>query len=174
MTDFEKRLTGGHPNSLGNTIEVVNDVLRHHKYFEELFNCYFSEDEVVRLRVSNAMKRIAREEKQLLLPYLNRFLTEIAQIDQASTQWTLAQLFLLLEDEMTQNQISKAKLILQNNLSNHQDWIVLNQTMETLGRWAQKDGTLAEWLEPHLARLSEDTRKSVSKKAMKTLQILEN
>ncbi|SHG20528.1 hypothetical protein [Flagellimonas flava] len=174
MKNFEKRLTGGHPNSLGNTIEVVNDVLQHHEYFEELFNCYFSDDEVVRLRVSNAMKRIAKEEKQLLVPYLNRFLNEISQIDQASTQWTLAQLFLLLEDGMNQDQMSKARLLLQNNLANHKDWIVLSQTMETLGQWAKKDDNLNAWLRPHLVRLSKDARKSVSKKATKTLEILEN
>ena len=56
MKNFEQRLTGGHPNSLGNTIEVVNEVLKDEKLFDELFNCYFSRDEIVRLRVSNAMK----------------------------------------------------------------------------------------------------------------------
>ena len=61
MRNFEERLTGGHPNSLGNTIEVVEEVLQHHEAFDELFNCYFSTDEVVRLRVSNAMRRVYKE-----------------------------------------------------------------------------------------------------------------
>jgi len=58
MNDFEKRLKGGHPNSLGNTIEVVEEVLAKNDLFNELFNCYFSNDEVVRLRTSNAMNFI--------------------------------------------------------------------------------------------------------------------
>jgi len=170
MQNFEDRLKGGHPNSLGNTVEIVEEVLENPMFSDELFNCYFSNDEVVRLRVSNAMKRIGKANKSLLLPYLERFLTEIAAIDQASTQWTLAQLFLLLEKDLNETQLSQAKAILQNNLAHHQDWIVLNTTMDTLTKWAKKDEALKIWLKPHLARLQNDTRKSVANKASKLFQ----
>ena len=63
MKSIEQTLTGGHPNSLGNTVEVVNMILSDHSHFQELFECYFSDNEVVRLRVSNAMKRIFKENK---------------------------------------------------------------------------------------------------------------
>ncbi|UJH67869.1 hypothetical protein [Allomuricauda sp. SCSIO 65647] len=169
MPDFEQRLKGGHPNSLGNTVELVDEVLADHGLFDELFHCYFSEDEVVRLRVSNAMKRICKAKKDLLLPYLDRFLDDIANIDQASTQWTLAQLFLLLENDMAKAQMAKAKTLLKHNLAHHNDWIVLNQTMDTLAKWAKKDEELQKWLIPHLERLTNDNRKSVSKKALKVL-----
>lgn len=55
MKNFEQRLKGGHLNSLGNTIEIVEEVLAENELFNELFNCYFSDDELVRLRTSNAM-----------------------------------------------------------------------------------------------------------------------
>lgn len=139
MKNFEKRLKGGHPNSLGNSLEVVDEVFADHSGFDELFNCYFSTDEIVRLRTSNAMKRICKEEKQLLIPYMDRFLSEISKIDQASTQWTLSQLFDMLEKHMSNPQISKAKAIMKNNLENHADWIVLNATMDTLAQWSIKD-----------------------------------
>ncbi|MEM8506301.1 MAG: hypothetical protein AAF717_00670 [Bacteroidota bacterium] len=172
MLDFEDRLKGGHPNSLGNTIEIVEEVLETPSLFGRVFECYFSNDEVVRLRVSNAMKRICKAEKKLVVPYLDRLLNEISRIDQASTQWTLAQLFLALEKDMTSAQKSRAITIMKKNLVSHDDWIVLNQTMETLGRWASKDIGLKHWLQPHLLRLSKDERKSVAKKAMKTKEIL--
>ena len=169
MQNFEQQLTGGHPNSLGNTVQVVEKVLKNPEHFEELFNCYFSDDEVVRLRVSNAMKRIANERKELLVPYIDRFLDEIAGIDQASTQWTLAQLFLLLEKEMDATQTRKAKEILTYNLAHQDDWIVLNVTMKTLADWAKNDAQLKSFLFPHLERLSEDSRKSIAGKAKKIL-----
>ncbi|TAI49281.1 hypothetical protein [Flagellimonas allohymeniacidonis] len=169
---FEERLKGGHPNSLGNTIEIVEEVLHRPSGFDELFNCYFSNDEVVRLRVSNAMKRICKARKSLLVPYIERFLNEISKIDQASTQWTLAQLFLLLQKDMTDAQFEKAKQILQHNLATHNDWIVLNQTMDTLGRWAKEDDELRGWILAHLERLSSDSRKSVAKKALKTIDLI--
>ncbi len=160
---------GGHPNSLGNTVEVVATVLKRPERFEELFNCYFSEDEVVRLRVSNAMKRIGKEQKALLVPYIDRFLDVISTIEQASTQWTLAQLFLLLEHDLSALQLRKAKELLIKNLGRYDDWIVLNTTMETLGRWAKKDAKLKQWLIPQLERLSKDQRKSVHGRAKKIL-----
>lgn len=169
---FEQQLTGGHPNSLGNTIEVVDEVLTDSSKFDELFNCYLSNDEVVRLRVSNAMKRICKEKPELLVPYLDRFINEIADIDQASTQWTLAQLFILLENDLSDSQMLKAKEIVKKNLANHNDWIVLNTSMETLFQWAKEDRDLRKWLLPHLERLSKDKRKSVSKRASKFLDLI--
>ena len=174
MKNFEVRLTGGHPNSLGNTVEVVVEVLADHDSFEELFLCYFSEDEVVRLRVSNAMKRICKAEETLLIPYIDRFITEIAKIDQASTQWTLSQLFDLLAKHMSDNQQLEAERIMKYNLANHNDWIVLISTMDTLGKWAKHQPELAKWLRPQLDRLSQDSRKSVAKRAQKLSSSIAN
>ncbi|WP_422083806.1 hypothetical protein [Ulvibacterium sp.] len=172
MKDFESRLKGGHPNSLGNTVEVVEAVLADNDLFDELYHCYFSTDEVVRLRTSNAMKRICKAKKPILVPYMDRFLTDIAKIDQASTQWTLAQLFGMLEQEMSERQIEQAKKIMKNNLAHHSDWIVLNQAMDTLTNWSKKDTDLKTWILPHLERLSSDERKSVSGRAKKMIDKL--
>ena len=62
---FEKLLKGGHPNSLGNTLEVVDVVLGKTDKMEDLFLCYQSDDETVRLRTSNAFKRIFRAKPEL-------------------------------------------------------------------------------------------------------------
>ena len=120
------------------------------------------------------MKRICKANKPLLIPYIDRFLTEIAQINQASTQWTLADLFGMMEKEMTAAQIVQATAIMKNNLATHQDWIVLNQTMNTLAKWAISDKTLKAWMLPHLERLQWDERKSVSGRSKKMLVKLQD
>ena len=169
---FEQMLTGGHPNSLGRTIEVVDLVLSKLDRFDELFDCYRSDDAVVRLRTSNAMKRIEAERHDLLVPYIDRFIGEIGQLDQASAQWTLAQLFERLSEDMTKRQQAAALEIMKRNLAVHDDWIVLNTTIETLARWAARDQDLKAWLRPHLERLSSDSRKSVASRATKKLAAL--
>lgn len=169
---FEKMLTGGHPNSLGRTVEVVEIVLADRDRLEELYACYRSDDEVVRLRTSNALKRISREKPEWLVPLIDGFLTEIADLDQASAQWTLADLFETLAPLLTPAQRQQAEAVLKRNLAHHHDWIVLNQTMKTLGAWAKTDPALKDWLVPHLERLSGDGRKSVAKTAAKTLKTL--
>ena len=171
-TDFERMLTGGHPNSLGNTVAVVDAVLADKSRLDELYQCYFSDDAVVRLRVSSAMKRICQAHADWLVPYIDVFQDEISTIDQASAQWTLAQLFLWLHDRMTETQKRKAVDILKRNLMTNKDWIVQNHTMETLGTWAETDEDLRTWLVPQLERLVDDHRKSVAGRARKLLDRL--
>ena len=174
MEKFEEMLTGGHPNSLGRTVEVVDMVLEDQNRFEELYQCYFSQNEVVRLRTSNAMKRICKEEKKLLLPYVESFLNEISLLKQASAQWTLAQLFLELTPDLSQEQKKKATEILKYNLIHQTDWIVLNMTIKTLATWSKKNNKLRDWLIPQLEYLEHDKRKSVSNNAKKTMKLLES
>ena len=169
---FEEMLTGGHPNSLGNTLEVVAIILADKNRLDDLYQCYFSEDEVVRLRVSSAMKRICKAHPNWLVPYLDRFLTVVAKIDQASTQWTLAQLFLWLEDKMDPKQKEQAVSILQFNLDNSNDWIVQNTTIETLTLWSRGNDDLKEWLIPRLEQFTKSSRKSVARRAEKALSRL--
>ena len=176
MRHYAAQLTGGKPNSLGNTVQVVADVLAHPDTFDELFDCYFDEDELVRLRVSNCMKRIAAEQPGLLVPYLDRFLGEIAFIPQPSTQWTLAQLLLTYRKRLSPKQYATAVDLLKRPFDKspeeapwHDDWIVVNMTMKTLGAFAKTDDELRAWLLPHLERLSTDRRKSVAGKAAKLL-----
>jgi hypothetical protein len=172
INSFEEMLTGGHPNSLGNTVEVVNLILADIKKLEDLYQCYFSVDEVVRLRVSNAMKRICREHPDWLFPYIDKFLTEISKINQASTQWTLAQIFLWLEKDMSTVQIETAKEILKINLEKTNDLIVQNTTIETLSTWAKDDEKLRLWIIPRLEKYSKSDRKSVAGRAKKMLNSL--
>lgn len=170
---FETMLTGGHPNSLGRTIEVVDLVLATPARFADLYDCYQSADEVVRLRVSNALRRVEAERHDLLVPYIDRLTREIGALDQPSAQWTLAVLFKLLERDMTPAQKSAAQAIMQRNLAQHSDWIVLNNSMETLTLWAGSDDALKAWVIPHLQRLTKDGRKSVMARAVKFLAQLE-
>ncbi len=169
---FEEMLTGGHHNSLGRTVEVVDCVLAQPERMKDLFGCYGSDDEVVRLRTSSAIKRVTKAQAGLVVPFLDRLINEIGILDQASAQWTLAQLFQILRDKMSATQIDGALGIMKRNLAEHGDWIVLNTTVESLVEWSENDDELTEWLKPHLARLANDSRKSVSKRAQKALSQL--
>lgn len=169
---LESMLSGGHPNSLGRTLEVVARVLAAPERLPDLFDCYTSPDEVVRMRVSNALKRISGEQPELLLPWLDHLLGQVSKIEQASAQWTLATIFEKLEFGMSPGQKSGATAVMQANLENCHDWIVLNTTMETLASWARNDARLKTWLLPRLQRLATDKRGSVSRKAVKMTALL--
>ncbi len=166
---FEPMLTGGHPNSLGRTLEVVDAVLADPSRLAELYGCYSSADEVVRLRVSSAMKRVQAARPDLIVPFYDRLIDEIGALDQPSAQWTLAILFRVGAPDMTPEQFGRAKALVQRNLAEHDDWIVLNTSIDVLSGWAEDDEHLRIWLRPQLERLRKDPRKSVSKRAQKAL-----
>lgn len=168
---FEQMLTGGHPNSLGRTLEVVDAVLADRSRQADLFQCYFSEDEVVRLRVSSAMKRVTIAHPDWTMDFMDGLQGEIAAIDQASTQWTLALLFDMTKDLQSDAQRRRSVDIMKDNLAHHDDWIVLNNTMQVLFDWSTDDPALKEWLWPHLERLAGETRKSVARRATKLLAL---
>ena len=172
MIDFEEALSGGHPNSLGRTDEIVELVLADRARLDDLYRCYFSDDEVVRLRVSSAMKRVTIAEPDWMMDLLDGLQSEIAAIDQASTQWTLALIFDHLAGRLSEKQRSRALEIMQGNLKHHSDWIVLNNSMKVLGKWATTDPELAAWLRPQASRLLNDERKSVASNARKLLEQL--
>ena len=71
-------LRGGHPNSLGRTVEAVELVLADPSLLGALIDTYASDDATVRLRVSSALNRISRARPELLAaviePRLLRFL----------------------------------------------------------------------------------------------------
>lgn len=137
-----------------------------------LFRCYESQDEVVRLRTSNALKRVTRAQPTWVAPYLDHLLDDITQIDQASARWTLAQLFAALEAYLSVQQKEKAKAVLKPNLASSDDWIVVIKSLETLSAWAEEDAPLRTWLRPQLERRSRDPRKAVAGKAKKLYKTL--
>lgn len=185
---IEARLTGGHPNSLGETVSVAEDVLRDNskRLFRELCDTYDSEDEVVRLRVSSALKRVCGLHRDSLSPtikpkpewILERFdwlIDDIGNnLDQPSAKWSVAQIVLELQNKITNDQLSKAIELLKRNLETENDWIVQNITADTLANLALKDGSLKKWLIPRLEKMKSDKRKSVSAKAAKLLGSLSN
>lgn len=162
-------LKGGHPNSLGRTAEVVNIVLADPARLPELFAAIADSDDLVRLRVGDALEKVCRERPGWFVSYIDRVLHDLGQIDQPSVQWHVAQLLKHLRSDFSGGQEQRATELLQRNLSTSTDWIVLNVTMDVLTEWASGDAALANWLAPNLERLSRDQRKSVAKRASKRL-----
>ena len=177
IEDFETMLTGGHPNSLGRTLEVVAAVAEAPERIQELLDTYKSENDVVRLRVSNALKRIEKANQPLMLAHLDTFLDRVIDLPevgaQPSAQWTVAQICLAVSGHLSAEQHARAKAHMQHNLDTMNDWIVLAQTITTLTTWSKEDAALATWLRPRLELRTEDSRISVAKRASKCLQQLD-
>ena len=166
---FADMLKGGHPNSLGRTGEVVGIVLADCARLEELFATMADPDEVVRMRVGDALEKVCREQPGWFIAHVDRLISDLGKIEQPSVQWHVAQMLQHVHGDLSHDQAQQGTELLQRNLSRSTDWIVLNVTMDALAAWADRDTPLADWLAPELERLRQDERKSVSRRASKHL-----
>lgn len=141
---------------------MVEEVLNSPECFDELFSCYQSDNETVKLRVSNAMKRIVAAKPEMILPYLDRFIDEVSVLEQPSAQRTFSQLMLTVQSELSITQRNQTISIIFRYLQDSSDWIVLTTSMKTLAEWAKDDQSVKTKLLPYLQHLTQDSRKSVS------------
>ncbi|MCB0857396.1 MAG: hypothetical protein KDB57_04645 [Solirubrobacterales bacterium] len=173
MTEpFAEMLTGGHPNSLGRTEQVVGIVVDDRNRLDELFACLDSPDELVRMRAGDGLEKVCRERQEWFVPWADRFLAEFGRIDQPSVKWHTAQILDHLRADLTDQQRQQANDLLIHYLDESDDWIVLNTSAGILTRWAGPDPKLARSLRPRLERLTNDRRKSVARRATKSLESL--
>jgi hypothetical protein len=168
---FEEVLAEGNRRSLGRAEEIVGIVIRHPDRFEELFDCIFSEDEIVRMRASDALEKVCRQRPDLFQPYTSTLLTEVSKINQPSVQWHLAQIIARL----TLNTKDKATAIsvLKINLLQSKDWIVLNWTLDSLAKFALDDARLRQWFIGVLRQYQGSDYKSIASRARRLLAQLE-
>jgi hypothetical protein len=144
VEEFETRLTGGHPNSLGRTVDLVDAVLADRARLAELYAWYFSRND----------SSLERDEEG---------------DDRAATQWMLALLLDLTRALQTPAQHERSLDIMKRHPAGHADWIVLYNSMPVLHEWSLDDPVLAKWFTPHLERLAREPRRSVAARATKLL-----
>jgi hypothetical protein len=133
----EMLMVGGHANSLGKVNEVIEIVLQDKSRLEELYACMFAEDAWVRMRAADALEKICREHSDWIVPYIDRFQSELAMSTQASIQWHLAQIYEQID--LTPEQKQRAIDWLKNLLSTKEvDWIVSANVMDTLAQFTRE------------------------------------
>jgi hypothetical protein len=164
---IEKALSGGDPRSLGRTEEIVQLVLKNPPRVGELFECLFSDDEIVRMRGSDALEKVCRQRPDLLTPFTERLLREVSKIEQPSVQWHLAQM--LSELPLHGEHRRRAIAILRRNLSRYDDWIVTNLTLEALATFARQSTGMRKSFSRLLRQYMRSQHKSVAKRASKLL-----
>lgn len=83
---FADMLRGGHPNSLGNTEQVVSITLADHDRLDELFAAIADPDGVVRMRVGDALEKVCREQPGWFVPRIDHIIDVLGNVDQPSVQ----------------------------------------------------------------------------------------
>ncbi len=162
---------GGKKNTLGRAEEVVHVVLADRSRLEELYQCLFEDDAWLRMRAMDALEKVCRVHPEWLSLYVDRLLREVADSEQASIQWHLAELFREIDLSAEQRRLA-ITIMKQNIATKDADWIVASNTMETLAEFVA-DGILpAAELLPLLEIQQTHRSKAVVKRATRMLDQL--
>jgi|688.fasta_scaffold275567_2 hypothetical protein len=127
-----KVLSEGNPNSLGRLLEVLEWIKAKEFTIEGLLDLYEKEDRYVSMRVSNILKRLWREDAQIILTHIDRMINQAQSLKNPTFRWTLAQMYDELFLELTAKQRTQFIIEIQNNLNLGDDWIMLSQSMKAL------------------------------------------
>ena len=150
----------------------MDAVLGNTDKMEDLLLCYQSDDETVRLRTSNAFKRIFRAKPELFKQWKQRFIKEVAEIYQPSAKLTSIQILNVLFDQLDEKEKNQSVEICMRYLRNEKDWIVINQSLNFIRNHLER----FDFKDPEMMKLLKnfvnDERISISKNAEKLINVL--
>lgn len=163
-------LLEGKPNSLGRVIEVYDSVTSGRISVIDLYNLYQFEDVSVSMRVSNILKRLWRDDPTNILPLIDLFIEDAKKLLNPTFRWTIAQIVTELNALLDIKQLKAMSLIVFDNLTISQDWILLAQSLKSCqfiikNQIGTPDITIIEGL-------TNDSRNAVSSQALKVIKLL--
>ncbi len=134
-------LRGGDHRSIGRVDEVVEIVLSFPSRFDEVFNGILSEDSLIRMRCADAAEKITRKRPDLLIPFKERLIEEVASIDQQEVQWHMAQMMAYLK--YTGEEEARVVKVLRGLFSSKSRIVVIS-SLDTLTELATRNHSLRE------------------------------
>jgi len=109
MKSIIEKLKGGDFRSIGNSNEVVEEVLNNPVLFDAVFKAMLNEDRLVRMRAADAVEKITRDHPEYLQPYKTDLIKHVAAVKQQEVRWHTAQmihrLILTKEEKRTSAEI---------------------------------------------------------------------
>ena len=140
MSHVLQKLRGGDLRSIGRSNEVVQDVLEDPALFAEVFEGLFSDDPRVRMRSADVLEKLSAKRPELLQPFKERLIHQVARIPQQEVQWHAAQMFSYLETSQAER--DEFLRILLSYIDTAKSTIVKVCAMQALADLAVRDETI--------------------------------
>ena len=132
-------LQGGDRRSIERVDEVIAAVLQDPSQFPALFGGMLHDDALIRMRSADAVEKITSEHPDLLGPYKQQLLHQIARSDQQEVRWHVAQMLPRLA--LSDGERADAVELLVGYLDDESK-IVKTFSMQALADLAQRDTSL--------------------------------
>ena len=166
MEPILTKLTGTDRRSIGNSNEVVSDVLSDPSLFAIVFKGMGCNDPILRMRCADVVEKVTVRHPEYLVPYKRHLINEVAKIDQQEVRWHVAQLFSRLE--LTHNDRQAVLKILSEYLAD-KSRIVKTFTMQAMADIAEQDKDLKPGIIQKLEVLTREGSPAMKSRGRKLL-----
>ena len=157
-------LQGGDRRSIGKVDDVIKLIKKSPSLFSDLFEGFYSDSSIVRMRTADAVEKISRVHPEYLSPYRKQLINEISDSTQKEVRWHLAQIFPRLK--ATGKEKEKIIKILFHYLDDNSK-IVQTCSIQALSDLALHDAKLRKKVIPLLKKLSLEGSPAVKNRAGK-------
>ena len=166
MEPILTKLAGTDRRSIGNSNEVVSDVLSDPSLFDIVFKGMCCNDPVLRMRCADVVEKVTVRHPEYLVPYKRDLINEVAKIKQQEVRWHVAQLFSRLE--LTHND-RKAVLNILSEYLEDKSKIVKTFTMQAIADIAYQDKNLKPGIIQKLEVLTREGSPAMKSRGRKLL-----
>lgn len=85
-----KKLKGGDLRSIGKSDEIVVQIGKDQKAFDEVFQGIFDEDPIIRMRSADVIEKVSQKHPSLLKKFKNKILRNLGNFKQQEVKWHIA------------------------------------------------------------------------------------
>jgi hypothetical protein len=170
MYPLLKKLQGGDRRSIGQSAQIVAEVLADPSLFGIVFEGMLDDDPLIRMRCADAVEKITVSHPEYLRPYKTQLLKQAAQAEQQEVRWHVAQLFSRIK--WTPKERRRIVSILTEYL-NDKSRIVKTCSMQALADISEQDADLRPAIVQRLevlTRMGSPAMKSRGRKLLAKLQ----
>lgn len=140
MSKILEKLKGGDLRSIGESKQVVKDILKNPKLFKEVFEGMLNEDSLIRMRSADVIEKVSSQHPEYLQPFKNRLINEVSGVNQQEVRWHLAQMFSYLK--LNKEERERIAKMLLSWTDSEKSNIVKAFSMLTLANFAEQDEKL--------------------------------
>ena len=168
--DILSKLTGGDRRSIGRVEEVIADVEADPALFETLFWGMIHDDPLVRMRAADAVEKLSADMPELLRPFKEPLLTDIAAVQQQEVRWHVAQMLPRLDLSLAER---RQALAIQRGYLDGRSKIVKTFAMQAMADLALQEPALRPEVVPLLRELTQTGSPAMRSRGQKLLRKLD-
>lgn len=161
-----KKLAGIDRRSIGNSNEVVSDIISDPSLFDIVFKGMGYDDPILRMRCADVVEKVTTQHPEYLAPYKRNLLNEVSKINQQEVRWHVAQLFSRLE--LTNSDRKEVLKILSDYLKDKSK-IVKTFSIQAMADIADQDESLKPGIIHKLEALTREGSPAMKSRGTKLL-----